>query len=49
MEPIVIPLFRLARVVQALLFLLVVGALASLYPAYRATRIDVTEAMKFER
>jgi ABC-type lipoprotein release transport system permease subunit len=49
MEPIVIPIFRVARVVQALLFLLVVGALSSLYPAYRATRIDVTEAMKFER
>ncbi len=49
MEPIVIPLFRFARVVQALLFLLVVGALSSLYPAYRATQIDVAEAMKFER
>jgi len=49
MEPVVIPMFRLARVVQALLFLLVVGALASLYPAFRAARIDVTEAMKFER
>jgi putative ABC transport system permease protein len=49
MEPVVIPLFRFARVVQALLFLLVVGALSSLYPAFRATRIDVTEAMKFER
>jgi putative ABC transport system permease protein len=49
MEPIVIPIFRVARVVQALLFLLVVGALSSLYPAYRATRIDVAEAMKFER
>jgi ABC-type lipoprotein release transport system permease subunit len=49
MDPVVIPLFRLARVVQALLFLLAIGALASLYPAFRATRIDVTEAMKFER
>jgi ABC-type lipoprotein release transport system permease subunit len=49
MEPVVIPLFRLARVVQALLFLLVMGTLASIYPAFRATRIDVTEAMKFER
>jgi ABC-type lipoprotein release transport system permease subunit len=49
MEPVVIPLFRFARVVQAFLFLLVVGALASLYPALRATRIDVTEALKFER
>ena len=49
MEPVVIPMFRLARVVQALLFLLVVGAVSSLYPAFRATRIDVAEAMKFER
>jgi ABC-type lipoprotein release transport system permease subunit len=49
MEPVVIPIFRFARVVQALLFLLVVGTLSSLYPAFRATRIDVTEAMKFER
>jgi ABC-type lipoprotein release transport system permease subunit len=49
MEPVVIPMFRFARVAQALLFLLVVGALSSLYPAFRATRIDVTEAMKFER
>jgi ABC-type antimicrobial peptide transport system permease subunit len=36
-------------VIQALVFILAVGALASFYPAYRATRIDVTEAMKFER
>ncbi|MGH9323130.1 MAG: ABC transporter permease [Vicinamibacteria bacterium] len=49
MEPIVVPLFRLERVLQALVFILVVGGLASLYPAFRATRIDVTEAMKFER
>jgi ABC-type lipoprotein release transport system permease subunit len=49
MEPVVIPMFRFARVAQALLFLLVVGALSSLYPAFRATRIDVAEAMKFER
>jgi ABC-type antimicrobial peptide transport system permease subunit len=49
MEPVVIPLIRWARIVQALLFIFAIGALASLYPAYRATRIDVTEAMKFER
>lgn len=49
MDPVVVPLIRLARVVQALVFMLVIGGLASLYPAYRATRIDVTEAMKFER
>ncbi len=49
MEPVIVPIFRMARVIQALVFILAIGALASLYPAYRATRIDVTEAMKFER
>jgi ABC-type lipoprotein release transport system permease subunit len=49
MEPVIVPYFRAARVIQALVFMLVIGTLASLYPAYRATRIDVTEAMKFER
>jgi ABC-type lipoprotein release transport system permease subunit len=32
-----------------MVFILIVGGLASLYPAFRAARIDVTEAMKFER
>ncbi len=49
MDPVIVPLFRLARVVQAMVFMLVIGSLASLYPAYRAMHIDVTEAMKFER
>lgn len=49
MDPIVMPLFSAARVVQSLVFLMVIGLLASLYPAHRATRIDVAEAMKFER
>jgi len=49
MDPVIVPLFRTARMAQSLVFLLLIGALASLYPAYRASRIDVTEAMKFER
>ena len=49
MEPVIVPYFRVARVIQALVFIVVIGALASLYPAYRAARIDVSEAMKFER
>jgi ABC-type lipoprotein release transport system permease subunit len=49
MEPVIIPYFRVARVIQAFVFIVVIGALASLYPAYRAMRIDVAEAMKFER
>lgn len=49
LDPVIIPLFRAARVVQGLVFIMTVGTLASLYPAWRATRIDVAEAMKFER
>lgn len=49
LDPVIVPLFRAARVIQGLLFILFVGTLASFYPAYRATRIDVAEAMKFER
>jgi ABC-type lipoprotein release transport system permease subunit len=49
MDPIIVPLFSLRRVIQSLVFILFIGTVASLYPAYRATRIDVAEAMKFER
>lgn len=49
MEPVIVPYFRWARVIQATVFLFAIGIVASLYPAYRATKIDVTEAMKFER
>jgi ABC-type lipoprotein release transport system permease subunit len=49
MDPVIVPIFRTARMLQSLVFLLLVGGFASLYPALRASRIDVTEAMKFER
>ncbi len=49
LDPVIVPLFRTVRVIQAMVFLFLIGSLASLYPAYRATRIDVAEAMKFER
>ena len=48
-EPIIVPLLRTQRLVQVLLFILFVGAAASVYPALRAARLDVTEAMKFDR
>ncbi len=48
-EPIIQPLMRTARLVQVLLFILFIGAAASVYPALRAARLDVTEAMKFDR
>jgi ABC-type lipoprotein release transport system permease subunit len=49
MDPVIVPLFSVRRIVQSLVFILAIGTVASLYPAYRATRIDVAEAMKFER
>ncbi len=49
MDPVFVPLFRTTRVIQSLVFLFMIGIFASIYPAYRATRIDVAEAMKFER
>ena len=49
MEPVVVPRFRVARMVQGLSFIFLIGMLASLYPALRAMRIDVAETMKFER
>jgi ABC-type lipoprotein release transport system permease subunit len=47
-DPVFIPQFRVMQVVQSVAFTVVIGLLASLYPAWRATRIDITEAMKFE-
>ena len=44
-----VPQFRPARLVQTLAFILFIGAVASVYPALRAMKIDVAEAMKFER
>ncbi|UCF19463.1 MAG: ABC transporter permease [Gemmatimonadota bacterium] len=49
LDPIILPLFSVRRFVQVLVFILFIGSVASLYPAYRATRIDVAESMKFER
>ena len=48
-DPVIYPMFRMARVVQSLGFIVFLGALASVYPAIRAATIDVAEAMKFER
>ncbi len=48
-DPVVIPLFSTTRLIQITAFILVMGIVASLYPAFRAARIDVAEAMKFER
>jgi ABC-type lipoprotein release transport system permease subunit len=48
LDTMVVPVFRGVQVIMSLGSIVIVGLLASLYPAYRATRIDVAEAMKFE-
>jgi len=48
-DPIMVPQFYPVRIVQILAFILWIGAVASIYPALRAARIDVAESMKFER
>ena len=48
-DPVVIPMFRTARIVQSFGWILVIGLISSIYPAVRASRIDITESMKFDR
>lgn len=47
-DPVFVPQFRVAQIIQSVASVAVIGVVASLYPAYRATRIDVAQAMKFE-
>ena len=48
-DPVIVPLFAARRLLQIVAFILSIGAVASIYPALRAARVDVTEAMKFDR
>ena len=48
LDPVIVPEFRFAQVLQSLFSIAVVGIAASIYPAYHATKIDVGEALKFE-
>ncbi len=48
-DPVVVPRFLPWRIGQITGFILCLGIASSLYPAWRAARIDVTEAMKFDR
>lgn len=48
LDPVVVPAFHPVQLLTNLGFVIAIGALASIYPAWRATRIDVAEAMKFE-
>jgi ABC-type lipoprotein release transport system permease subunit len=47
-DPVIVPRFNWSQILVSLVSILVIGSLSSIYPAWRATRIDVAEAMKFE-
>ncbi|MDP2470967.1 MAG: FtsX-like permease family protein [Candidatus Palauibacterales bacterium] len=47
-DPVIIPAFHWNQILLSLISILAIGSLSSVYPAWRATRIDVAEAMKFE-
>jgi putative ABC transport system permease protein len=48
-EPVIVPVFHSSQVLVSVYFILVIGTLASLYPAIRAARLDPAEAMKFDQ
>lgn len=48
-NPVIIPTFHMSQFVLGIGFIVAIGTLASLYPAYRASRLDVAEAMKFQQ
>ena len=48
-DPVVVPIFHSSQVMLSLYFILVMGTLASIYPAMRASKLDIAEAMKFDR
>jgi ABC-type antimicrobial peptide transport system permease subunit len=48
-DPVIVPVFRYDQVLLSVASILVIGTLASLYPAVRASKLDVAEAMKFEQ
>ena len=48
-DPVIVPVFHMSQVLLSLYFILIIGTLASIYPALRASRLDVAEAMKFDQ
>ena len=48
-DPVIYPQFRLSRLAQSAGWIILIGGIASIYPAVRAATIDVAESMKFER
>ena len=48
-DPVIYPEFSVSQILVSVYSILIIGTLASIYPALRATRLDVAEAMKFDR
>ena len=48
-DPVIFPVFHHADVLLSVYTILLIGTLASIYPALRASRLDPAEAMKFDR
>ena len=49
MEPIIIPHFSVEQLLISTFVVVTIGMISSLYPALRASKLDVAEAMKFEQ
>lgn len=47
-DPVIVPRFHWTQLIWSVAVMLAIGCLASIYPAWRATRVDVAEAMKFD-
>jgi putative ABC transport system permease protein len=48
-DPVIYPTFSIDQILVSVYSIVIIGTLASIYPAIRATRFDVAEAMKFDR
>lgn len=48
-DPVMVPEFRTVTIALSFLLIILIGILASVYPAWQARKIDVAESMKFER
>jgi ABC-type antimicrobial peptide transport system permease subunit len=48
-DPVIIPVFHFDQILLSVYSILVIGTLASIYPAVRASRLNPAEAMEFDR
>ena len=48
-DPVIVPAFHFDTILLSLFFIVLIGTISSLYPAFRASKLDVAEAMKFEQ